>query len=618
MTPGSRKIDINSASLSAIIQVPQVGPALASEIIAARPYARLSDLKLVSGVGEKLYIVLKDYLRVSAESVVNESNRSGNISSSSSLVLSGKLDVNKASIQELQDVPGIGLALAETIVASRPYRRLLDLQNVTGIGQKLYSVLRKYLRVPIDRSSSDISKKRQSKTSSANQYTSSADGFEQIPEMPSFEGGSSNLTKVSADSDVISKDADPVEVDTVQELIGPPIIDGSQIGVDLETAERASLDSVKIVNRESRSNWQPVNIAIRPYRRKRRWNLLAAVAIAGIILGVFQTYGLLGDLLSEVNLNPMELLSIGLDQQVDKQVFVDTTQEDELQVVGVSTTVGLTVSPSQMATIESTSAVMVVEPSSVIEATSESTQTVAEIEPVIPTTEVVTIPTATPTPSATATQLPTPTKTIPIPESVRNIGQNVVPKAVLWKEEFEPLRFTDWGTEDSKNFYSAIEDGVFRLITKSRGNRFYSSAAPQLDMVGRDYCYEGDVIVDDCTGNDFYGLVFKASLDIDEFFAATITCVGNYRLIRRADGFTDFLRIAVSDVVPPGPGTYRLGILVKSDSFTLYVDGVEVYTQASKDLGKVVSGEFGIYAQSVESEELRVNWDNLIATEIER
>ncbi|MDP6584382.1 MAG: hypothetical protein QF535_06980, partial [Anaerolineales bacterium] len=389
-------------------------------------------------------------------------------------------------------------------------------------------------------------------------------------------------------------------------------------GVDLETAERASLDSVKIVNRESRSNWQPVNIAIRPYRRKRRWNLLAAVAIAGIILGVFQTYGLLGDLLSEVNLNPMELLSIGLDQQVDKQVFVDTTQEDELQVVGVSTTVGLTVSPSQMATIESTSAVMVVEPSSVIEATSESTQTVAEIEPVIPTTEVVTIPTATPTPSATATQLPTPTKTIPIPESVRNIGQNVVPKAVLWKEEFEPLRFTDWGTEDSKNFYSAIEDGVFRLITKSRGNRFYSSAAPQLDMVGRDYYYEGDVIVDDCTGNDFYGLVFKASLDIDEYFAATITCVGHYRLIRRVDGFTDPLRIAVSDVVPPGPGTYRLGILVRSDSFTLYVDGVEVYTQASKDLGKVVSGEFGIYAQSVESEELRVNWDNLIATEIER
>ena len=142
--------------------------------------------------------------------------------------------------------------------------------------------------------------------------------------------------------------------------------------------------------------------------------------------------------------------------------------------------------------------------------------------------------------------------------------------------------------------------------------------AHTLDMLERDYYYEGDIIVDDCTGNDFYGLVFKASLDTDEYFAATITCVGHYRLIRRIDGVTDPLRIAVSDDVPPGPGTYRLGILVKSDSFTLYVDGVEIYTQISKDLGKVVSGEFGVYAQSVESEELRVSWDNLIATEIER
>ncbi|SVD42748.1 uncharacterized protein METZ01_LOCUS395602, partial [marine metagenome] len=45
MTPRSRKIDINSSSLSALTQVPQVGPALASEIIAARPYAHLSELK---------------------------------------------------------------------------------------------------------------------------------------------------------------------------------------------------------------------------------------------------------------------------------------------------------------------------------------------------------------------------------------------------------------------------------------------------------------------------------------------------------------------------------------------------------------------------------------------
>ena len=616
MPTKSRKIDINSASLNTLTQVPQVGPALASEIIAARPYARLSDLKLVSGVGEKLYVVLKGYLRVSADSVVNESNRSGN-ASSSSLVMSGKLDVNKASIDELQGVPGSGLALAEIIVAGRPYSRLPDLQNVTGIGHKLYAGLRKHLRVPID-SSSDITEETELEFSSETQDGSSTNKLDHIPTMPSFEGSSSFLTNVSDDSVVIPNETDPVEVDTVQELIGPPIIDGGPMNVELEASERASVDSVKIVNRELRSNWQPVNIAIRPYRRKRRWKLLTAMAIAGIILGVFQTYGLLGDLLGAVNLNPMQLLSIGLDQQVDEQVAVDNTQEDELQVVGVSTTPGTTVVPNQVIQIQSTLTVAVVEPSPVIEATSENTQTVSEIAPVTPTAEVVTIPTETLMPSPTSTQLPTPTKIVPIPESVRMIDPKVIPKAVLWKEEFEPLRFPDWGTAETDSFYSAIEGGVFRLITKSRERRFYSSAAPELDMVERDYYYEGDVIVDDCTGKDFYGLVFKARLDLDEYFGATITCEGNYRLFRRINGITDYLRMAVSDVVGEGPGTYRLGILVKSDNFSLYVDGVQVYTQTSKGLGQIVSGEFGIFAESVESDELKVSWDNLIATEIER
>ena len=612
MGPGSRKIDINSASVSALIQLPQVGPALASEIIAARPYTRLAQLKLVSGVGAKLYIVLKDYLRVATDSAAPESHSSEK--TLPSLPLSGKLDVNMASIQELQDVPGIGLVLAEAIVASRPYKRLPDLQAVNGVGKKFYVGLRKYLRVSTSHISPVISEKPRLKQSSKRKYSSSTDNVYEIPEMPSFEDDTSSMPSVSSNFDNKPDDFDSVEVDTVQELIGPSIIDGSQMNTDSKSSERVAADSVTIVNNRLRSNWQPVNIAIRPYRRRKRWRFIAAAAIAGIIMGVFQTYGLLGDFLGEVNLNPMELFAI----DSDEEIYLENELEDELQVAGVPTTVGSTVVPSQIVTSQPKLTAMVVEPSSVIEATSESTQTVSKIEPIITTTEIVTIPTVTPIPSPTATQLPTPTKTIPIPENVRKIDPAIVPKAVLWKEEFEPLRFSDWGTEESKSFYSAIEDGVFRLITKSREVRFYSSAAPKLDMVERDYYYEGDVIVDNCAGNDFYGLVFKASLDVDEYFGATITCVGHYRLFRRIDGVTDYLRIAVSDVVPPGPGTYRLGILVKGNSFSLYVDGIQVYTQVSKGLGQVVSNEFGIYAESVESEEIRVSWDNLIATELER
>ena len=613
MGPGSRKIDINSASVSALIQLPQVGPELASEIIVARPYTRLAQLKLVSGVGEKLYIVLKDYLRVATDSVVSESHSSDNTLFSSSLVLSGKLDVNKASIQELQDIPGIGLVLAEAIVAGRPYRRLPDLQEVSGVGNKLYAALRKYLRVPTSRSSPDISEKSRLEPTSKRKYSSSIAYVDEIPEMPSFEDDTSPAPIISRDSDNKSEDIDSVEVDTVGELIGPTIIDGGQVNIDLESSGKVSADSVNIVNKRLRSNWQPVNITIRPYRRRRRWRLIAAAAIAVSILGVLQTYGLLGNLIGEVNLNPMELFSIGS----DVQAYLESEQEDQLQVVSASTIAIPTTVSSQIVTSQSMATVMVVEQSSVIESTSASTQTVSEIALIITTPEVETILTAMPIPSPTATQLPTPTKIVPIPQSVRNLNPTVVPKAVLWEEGFEPLQFDDWGRNETENWYSGIENGVFKLITKKRGKYFYSSA-PEADGVERDYYYEGDVIVEYCTGNDFYGLLFKANLDAGEYFAATITCVGNYRFMRRIGGVSEDLRIAVSDVIPQGPGTYRLGILLKGDSFSLYVDGIQVHTYVWEGLSQVVSGEFGIYAQSVESEELKVSWDNLVATELER
>lgn len=613
MGPGSRKIDINSASVSALIQLPQVGPALASEIIAARPYAHLSELKLISGIGEKLYIVLKDYLRVATDSVVSKSHSSDNTLSSSSLVLSGKLDVNRASIQELQDVPGIGLALAEAIVAGRPYRRLPDLQEVNGVGNKLYAALRKYLRVPTSRSSPDISEKSRLEPTSKRKYSSSIVYVDEIPEMPSFEDDTSLAPIISRDSDNKPEDINSVEVDTVQELIGPTIVDGGQVNIDLESSGKVSADSVNIVNKRLRSNWQPVNITIRPYRRRRRWRLIAAAAIAISILGVLQTYGLLGDLIGEVNLNPMELFSIGSDEQA----YLESEQEDQLQVLSASTIAIPTTVSGQIATSQSMATVIVVEQSSVIKSTSASTQTVSEISLIITTPEVETIPTAIPIPSPTATQLPTPTKIIPIPQSVRNLNPTVIPKAVLWEEGFEPLQFADWGRNETENWYSGIENGVFRLITKKRGKYFYSSA-PEADGVERDYYYEGDVIVEYCTGNDFYGLLFKANLDAGEYFAATITCVGNYRFMRRIGGVSEDLRIAVSGVVPQGPGTYRLGILLKGDSFSLYVDGIQVHRYVWEGLDQVVSGEFGIYAQSVESEELKVSWDNLVATELER
>ena len=62
-----------------------------------------------------------------------------------------KIDVNSASVEKLQEVPGIGPATAERIVAWRqehgPFQRLDELLNVRGIGLKSLEKLRPYLRV---------------------------------------------------------------------------------------------------------------------------------------------------------------------------------------------------------------------------------------------------------------------------------------------------------------------------------------------------------------------------------------------------------------------------------------------------------------------------------------
>jgi DNA uptake protein ComE-like DNA-binding protein len=55
-----------------------------------------------------------------------------------------KLEVNHASIEALQDIPGVGPILAARIVASRPFKSADELRHVKGIGAKKYEQWRPY------------------------------------------------------------------------------------------------------------------------------------------------------------------------------------------------------------------------------------------------------------------------------------------------------------------------------------------------------------------------------------------------------------------------------------------------------------------------------------------
>jgi hypothetical protein len=57
------------------------------------------------------------------------------------------VDLNLASVEDLQSLPGVGPKLAERIAAARPFRCPSDLQQVEGIGPKRWAELRSAVTV---------------------------------------------------------------------------------------------------------------------------------------------------------------------------------------------------------------------------------------------------------------------------------------------------------------------------------------------------------------------------------------------------------------------------------------------------------------------------------------
>jgi competence protein ComEA len=158
------RVDLNTADRITLESLPGVGPATASAIIAARPFKSVAELKRVDGIGDVRFAELKNRVMVSHDrssasgSPAGTSSGSANVKSSahdttgarsSARVksINGKVNINTASKEELDALPGIGPVKAQAIVGARPFNAPEDIKNVRGIKDGEYAKIRDMITV---------------------------------------------------------------------------------------------------------------------------------------------------------------------------------------------------------------------------------------------------------------------------------------------------------------------------------------------------------------------------------------------------------------------------------------------------------------------------------------
>ena len=110
----------------------------------------------MKGVGPTTLERLRPWVHVNTEQVSDAPNRQKQPvripESKKTDKLRGPVDVNRASVEDLQLLPGIGPKMSQRIVEQRekaPFKSVDELRRVSGIGPKILERLRPYVMVTL-------------------------------------------------------------------------------------------------------------------------------------------------------------------------------------------------------------------------------------------------------------------------------------------------------------------------------------------------------------------------------------------------------------------------------------------------------------------------------------
>lgn len=156
----SGRVDLNRANRDELAQVPGIGPRLADRIVLHRDaggkFQRVDDLEQVAGIGPASLQKLRPWLTVDGEENIEPMRepdrlvRKATSPTKPSVASSGKIDLNRATVEQLQSLPGIGPVLAQRMIDARevkPFSSVDDLRRVSGIGPKRLDAIRELVTV---------------------------------------------------------------------------------------------------------------------------------------------------------------------------------------------------------------------------------------------------------------------------------------------------------------------------------------------------------------------------------------------------------------------------------------------------------------------------------------
>jgi len=168
-------VDINTADEKTLESLPGVGKATAKAIVAGRPYKSADDLKRVKGMSDKKIQALQGKISVSGAAATSATSQKMTAAQQKAVGMSAtasqkaasaeqsatkkysqakkklepgqRININTASKEDLELLPGIGPSKAQAIMNARPYEKPEDIMKVKGIKQKSFEKLQDYITV---------------------------------------------------------------------------------------------------------------------------------------------------------------------------------------------------------------------------------------------------------------------------------------------------------------------------------------------------------------------------------------------------------------------------------------------------------------------------------------